>query len=163
DEFKSREKVTVRLVFKADRPGSVVLYDEFGLFDGAGLADPFWANEQSTHTTTIEIYKNNTKIWPTSNTANVISLDTQTIEFPDLGEIDVKAGDKIAVSYTSAASGKRVGVANSLTVAYTKVTGAAQTDANFGTDVMVLVSVIAVLGAVVIAAGFGSKKRGFNN
>ncbi len=162
--IKSKAKSTIRLVFTADRPGSVILYDEFGIIDGSGLADdPYWANESAANTTSVEIYKNNTKIWPTNNVANVVGLDTQTIEFPDLGEIEVKAGDKITVNYTSATIGGRTGASGSLNVAYTKVTGAPQTDANFGTDVMVLVSVIAALGAVVIAVGVISKKRGFNN
>ncbi len=162
--IESKAKSTIRLVFTADRPGSVILYDEFGILDGSGLADePYWANEAAANTTSVEIYKNGTKIWPKNNEANVVGLNTQTIEFPDLGEINVKAGDKIAVNYTSATISGRTGVSGSLNVAYTKVTGPAQTDANFGTEVIVLVSVIAVLGAVVIAAGFISKKRDFNN
>jgi hypothetical protein len=73
----------------------------------------------------------------------------------------VKAGDKITVNYTSATISGRTGAANSLTVAYTEVTGgpnAPQTDANYADEIIVLSSVIALLGAVILIAGVFSKK-----
>lgn len=162
ESIKQQAKSTIRMVYTADRSGSVVLYDEFGVFDGSGLAvEPYWANESASNTTSIEIYKNDTKIWPLNGEANVVGLNSNVIEFPDLGEIKVKAGDKITVNYTSATISGRTGAANSLTVAYTEVTGgpnAPQTDANYANEIIVLSSVIALLGAVIIIAGVFSKK-----
>ncbi len=155
-----------RLVFTADRPGSVILYDEFGIFDGNGFAtDPYWANEAAypNKKTYVEIHKNGKKIWPVDNETPYINGENLAIEFPDLGEIKVKAGDQIAIVYNASNVTDRCGVANAPVVAYTKVTGAPQTDADFGTEVMILVSVITVLGAVVVAMGVASKKRGFIN
>lgn len=163
ESIKDKAKSTIRLVFTADRSGSVVLYDEFGIIDGSGLAvEPYWANEAAANTTTVEIYKNGTKIWPKNNEPNVVGKDCQTLEFPDLGEINVKAGDKISVNYTSGTINGRTGAAGSLNVAYTKVTGTPQTDADFSSEVIVLVTVISVLCAVVLTSFIASKKLAKN-
>ena len=114
------------------------------------------------NTTTVEIYKNGTKIWPKNNEPNVVGKDCQTLEFPDLGEINVKAGDKISVNYTSGTINGRTGAAGSLNVAYTKVTGTPQTDADFSCEMIILVAVISVLFAVVFTSFIASKKLAKN-
>lgn len=152
---------TQRVVFTADRPGSVVIYDEFGCFDGNGFAtDPYWANEAvyPDRKTTVEIHKNGKKIWPTGKETAEISGTNLTVAFPDLGEIKVKSGDEIAIVYTASKVNDRTGVANAPVVAYTEVTGPAQTGADFSTNVMVLVCVIMALCSVAVTLIFVSKK-----
>ena len=155
----------MKITFKSNKTGKAVLYDTTGAFNGDVAKAPYWANEGAKATTKIEIYKNKTKIWPTDSDV-VISNTNKFVAFPDLGELDVKIGDEINFYFygNPKAPSTRAGVICNPAIAFTEVTatGAAQTDANFGTEVMILVSVIAVLGAVVIAAGVISKKRAHN-
>ncbi len=156
----------LKLTFKSNKSGKAILYDPTGVFDGDVGRSPFWANEGANATTKIEIYKNNKKIWPTDGDV-IITNTNKRVAFPDLGEINVKIGDEISFVFSANAKTHtaRTGVLCNPSIAFTEVTatGAVQTDANFGTEVMILVSVITVLGAVVIAMGVVSKKRGFNN
>lgn len=160
-----KQAPVMKITYKSNKSGKAVLYDTTGIFNGDVAKAPYWANENAKAQTKIEIYKNGTKIWPTDGDV-IITNTNKRVAFPDLGEIDMKIGDEINFYFygNPEAPSTRTGVICNPGVAFTEVTatGAAQTDANFGTQTMVLVSVIAVLGAVVIAAGVVSKKRAHN-
>ncbi len=155
----------LKLTFKSNKSGKAILYDPTGVFDGDVGRSPFWANESASATTKIEIYKNNKKIWPTDGDV-IITNTNKRVAFPDLGEINVKIGDEISFVFSANAKThtSRTGVLCNPSIAFTEVTatGALQTDANFGTEVIILVSVITVLGAIVVATGIISKKRAHN-
>lgn len=168
-ENKIAEEVwgpALKITYTSDKTGKAVLYDTTGIFSGDVAKAPYWANENANAKTKIEIYKNGTKIWPTD--ADVVITNTNKIvAFPDLGELDLKIGDKIDFLFygNPEAPSTRTGVICNPAIAFTEVTSSGkvpQTDANYAADVMVLVSVIAVLGAVVIAGAFIAKKRAHN-
>lgn len=156
----------MKITFKSNKTGKAVIYDTTGILNGDVAKSPYWANESENATTKVEIYKNNTKIWPTEGDVIITSTNKRVV-FPDLGEIDVKIGDEINFVFTgnTKTPSSRTGVICNPAIAFTEVTATGnvpQTDANFGSQVMVLVTVIAVLGAVVITACVVSKKRAHN-
>ncbi len=158
------------ITYKSDKAGKAVLYDTTGLFNGDVAKAPFWANENAKAQTKIEIYKNDTKIWPTEEDV-IITNTNKRVVFPDLGELDVKVGDEIKFVFygNPEAPSTRTGVLCNPAVAFTEVTAtggnnnnAPQTDANFTSQIVVLVSVIVMLGAVAITSAIVSKKRAHN-
>ncbi len=160
----------LKLTYTSNIEGKAVLFDKTGKFSGSNLAiDPYWANEGDSATVKIEIYHNNKKIWPKSNTQTV-SKNNLEILFPDLGELNLKIGDKINfVFYANPeAPAARAALTCNPGIAFTEVTKkvdistVVKTDANFGTEVMVLVSVIVALGGVVVTMGAIAKKRAHN-
>ncbi len=166
---KSVTAPTLKITYRSNIDGKAVLYDTTGYFDGNVASAPYWANENDKATTKIEIYKNKQKIWPTGE-AQVISKNNMSIEFPDLGEIDLKIGDQISYVFygNPEAPGTRSGVMCNPAIAFTEITKKVdpakipRTDADFSSDVMVLASVIVALGGVVVTMGFISKKRAHN-
>lgn len=156
----------LKITYTSDKTGKAVLYDTTGVFSGDVAKAPYWANENANAKTKIEIYKNGKKIWPTDGDV-IITNTNKRVTFPDLGELDLKIGDKIDFLFygNPESPSTRTGVICNPAVAFTEVTAtgnAPQTDANYGSQVMLLVSVIAVLGAVVIAATVIAKKRAHN-
>ena len=95
----------LKVSFTAYRDGSVVLYDTTGKFDGNGFYyTKYYANQSTGVSIEIEIYKNDTLIWPTNGENNVIiknadDNNANEIDFPDLGAIEVKANDEISIVY----------------------------------------------------------------
>ena len=167
---KTVQAPALKLTYTSNIDGKAVLYDRNGKFSGSGLANsPYWANENDKATVKIEIYHNNKKIWPTTNEAQIISKSNPEIAFPDLGELELKIGDKINyVFYANTESpATRAALICNPGIAFSEVTNkvsmdeankVVKTDANFGTEVMVLVSVIVALGGVVVAMGSIAKK-----
>ena len=94
------------------------------------------------------------------------SKNIDTVELVGRIQTVYMVGDEIDFVFSAnvATPTARAGVICNPAVAFTEVTatGAVQTGADFSAEVMVLVSVIAVLGAVVIAAGIVSKKLAHN-
>ncbi len=162
----STSRPFIDLSFVAPKSGKVVIYDLLGnITTPTKDEDPFWCWKGTTNEVEITVWKGETKIWPTDATVdNKITLVGDSVQFPDLGEIKVNKGDVLSVKFAEVGTNNpnRDVVITDLEVAYTQVTGVVQTDANFGTEVMVLVTVITVLGAVVIAMGVVSKKRAHN-
>lgn len=115
----TRHQVAIKLTYTADKAGEVVLFDESGKFDGAVNITPYWANEYVSGYVDIKIYQNDTLLWPYDNEKK-LHINNQKINFPELGEISVAAGDKISIVFSGNPDlpETRVGVLCNPTVAY---------------------------------------------
>jgi len=115
------EVYDIQLHFTAKEDGKVVLYDTQGAVNSTtGVnTDPYWAwlSGNAGQWARFEIYKNDKLIWPTEDEDNYFEAAGLTVAFPDLGKIEVKQGDVIAVK-VEGGSGSRTGIVINPAVAY---------------------------------------------
>ena len=121
DVAQENKAPAVKLEFTADTAGNVVLYDTTGKFSGVGVnKSPYWANEGVDGWLHIEIYHNDTLLWPTDGEKALIGISNTEITFPNLGVLSVAENDKISIVFYNnpAAPDTRAGVFCNPVVAY---------------------------------------------
>ena len=123
---------SIALSYTAPKTGKVVLYDVAGSFKALKNSDPYyswWADDRSLEVT---IYNNGTQIWPANGESNVIDFNNTNLAFPDLGVIDVTAGDVLTVKFFATPKGQ-VHTLTDLEVAYVYEKPAAEKPENLET------------------------------
>lgn len=91
----------VKIVYTISETGSIVLYDTTGKFDATGTnlgPLPYYANEYDEAYTKVQIYKNDELLWPTNGDV-IISKANWSVDFPDLGKLNVIEGDVISFHF----------------------------------------------------------------
>ncbi len=109
----------LQLNYNVTKDGKVILYDLDGAFTVPTTNTlPYyaWLSGDATQKAQFEIYKNDELIWPLNNEDNLFETAGLSIEFPDLGAIDVVEGDVLSVKVSG--NGSRTGVIMKPAVAY---------------------------------------------